>query len=380
MLKRLINRKKNNAAPPRFRLLNLFGPSATGCAYHHDNPVQVEGSLDRKKFSWKLSGEGSGPAVLAVSMENFIFRMVDISPDNPKVIAGQINRFLPFAAPDLTWLIIPVAGKSFIIALTRARWREIISGFVKGRKKPPFVIPSIVAAAIYHLWMHNGNGDLAVPVDSGYLLMCMRNGCAEKIEQYATIPDREVVIYDNPELIACGAAIYALIPHNFKTDLGGRRPFARFAIRPLLYAACCAFMTFFFIYSLYSKDLLTLEKLNNSISDIRQKTGSIEAVINRNKNIETTADFLHKFNDEYISPYLVMGDVAVNLPEKTFLTDFFIDAGKGYITGVSRDVTTLLELLSGRAYVSRAEFTTPVVRDAKGNERFQIGFEIEKDE
>jgi hypothetical protein len=134
----------------------------------------------------------------------------------------------------------------------------------------------------------------------------------------------------------------------------------------------------FLAYSVYSRNMDHLSAVTDSLTAIKKETRQVEAIMARNQKIRTTAEFLVRFNEGYISPYLVLGDITAHLPGDTYLIDFYMDAGKGYMTGISRDVTRDLETISSRPYMGVAEFSAPVVRDQKGNERFQIRFEIKK--
>ena len=74
----------------------LLGPTAGGCVYDEEKPVGVEGALKRKIFSWKIADKERIPDVVAVPMDRFVFRLIDLAPENRSVLAGQINRFFPF--------------------------------------------------------------------------------------------------------------------------------------------------------------------------------------------------------------------------------------------------------------------------------------------
>ena len=361
----------------------LLGPVSCGSVYGPEKPVYAKGYLKGERFDWKFPADKDPvPDAVAVPMDYFVFRLIDIPPENRDVLAGQISRFLPFPDSDVVWHLIPVAGRSFIMAMTGKQWKQIISGLKAGRQKQPFVIPALVAAALYHVWNHDDSEELAVPAGNGYLLMSIKNSSVNKIDFCETLHKednkRKVVVYDDDKLIACGAALYPLAPHKFDCDLSGRKPVAALTLRAFASVAIFCCMLLFFLYTVYARDMAMIKKVTDALDIIKKQTGRVETIMSRNEKIETTVEFLEKVNKNYISPYLVLGDIASILPEETYLMEFFIDAGKGHITGVSRDVTAVLETISERFYISTAEFTTPVVRDRKGMERFQISFEVTK--
>jgi hypothetical protein len=310
-------------------------------------------------------------------MEQFIFRLVDIPPENRKVLAAQIHRFLPLNPSDIVWQVVPVAGRSFIMALHRKAWEEVNARVKSGRRRP-IIIPSFIAMLLYHYWHHNGQGTMALPVESGYIMIVMTRGRVEQLELREEIPEEGVTLYDDDTLLACGAALYTLIPHPFSGDLRGHKPFPRLMGRLIAMVLFLLATGGFLAYSVYSRNVDHLSVVTDSLTAIKKETRQVEAIMARNQKIRTTAEFLVQVNEGYISPYLVLGDITAHLPGDTYLIDFYMDAGKGYMTGISRDVTGVLETVSGRPYMGVAEFSAPVVRDKKGNERFQIRFEIKK--
>jgi len=359
-------------------IFRLVTPIARGGVYGGDDSVCVEGSLRGKHFRWRRCEKEKSLQTVAVPMERFVFRLIDIPPANRRVLAGQVSKFLPLPDEEIVWQVLPVAGRSFIMALPRKDWQEIREKLKAGRRNPPFLIPSLVAAAIYHYWHHDGNGKLTLPACSGHIVADMVNGHLTGLDFRDGLPEDGGVTYDNQEIIACGAALYNLIPHPFGCELAGRRPFPRLISQSLgaMLLLCCS--AAFFFYATYTSDIKRLEKTNQALETIKQETLQVESVIARNRKIKTTADFLAKVDKDYISPYLILGDISSHLPPRTFLIDFFIDSGKGYLTGVTDDVTVVLEIISGRPYMAMTEFAAPVTRDNQGNERFQLRFEVKK--
>ena len=353
----------------------LVFSSACGAVYSREETVRVAGCLRGGKFV-RHTVQECEPDTVALDMENFVFRLIDIPPGNRKVLAGQIGSFLPFASQDIVWQVLPVEDQSFLIAMNSEKWREIQEKLKRKRGRLPFAIPSLVAALLYHLWHHAGNGALAVPAGDRFLLAHMADGRLQKIDYCDTIDHPNVVIYDRQEMLAGGAALYTLIPHGFEGDLNQRKPFPRLFRRAILSTAFACSLTVFFIFSVFQRDMTEFDLISEAITKIKMESRDIERIISRNKKIADTASFVEKVNREYISPYLVLGDITAHLGENTRLIDFFLDAGKGRMSGISRDVTGMLETISNRPYVAKVEFTTPIVRDNVGNERFQINFKI----
>ncbi|MEA2082645.1 MAG: hypothetical protein U9O82_00070 [Thermodesulfobacteriota bacterium] len=356
----------------------LVFSSACGAVYDQEETVSVEGCLHGGKFTWRRAAHDCEPDTVALDMGNFVFRLVDIPPGNQKVLAGQINSFLPFASQDIVWQVIPVADQSFLVAMNGEKWRQIQEKLKGKRGRIPFVIPSLVAALLYHIWHHTGDSVFAVPAGDRFLLAHMSDGYLQKIDYCDTIGHQDVVLYDRQEMLAGGAALYNLIPHGFEGDLNQRKPFPRLFRRTILSTALACSLGLFFIFSVFQRDMSELNLISDAITKIKKESRNIERIISRNQKIADTASFVEKVNREYISPYLVLGDIAAHLGENTRLIDFFLDAGKGRMSGISRDVTGMLETISNRPYVTKVEFTTPIVRDNVGNERFQINFQINR--
>lgn len=359
-------------------ILRLVTPVARGGVYDSQGLVCVEGSLRGKRFSWHPCDAATVPQTVAIPMERFIYRLIDIPPASRKVLSSQVSKFLPMPPEDIIWEVLPVAGRSFLMALPRTDWEQMAAKLRGDRQKPPMLIPSLVAAAVYHYWQHDGNGELALPTDSGCILMGMTNGQLERLELREGPPGEGVTVYGDQEIIACGAVLYSLVPHPFGRHLGGRKPFPRLLEQAVVATGllCCGLA--FLFYTIGGRDVAYLDRVKGALETIKEETRQVETTMLRNQKIETTANFLDTINADYVSPYLVLGDISAHLPPRAFLIDFFIEAGAGYLTGVSRDVTAVLQMVSSRPYIALAEFSAPVVLDKQGAERFQLRFELKK--
>lgn len=359
-------------------VLRLFSPAARGCALGPDGPVVAEGFLSGRKVQWSRAARPGAPETVAVPMDRFVFRTVEIPPGSRKVLAGQLGRFLPLPGAEAVWQVLPVGDRSFLIASPAPVLDAVMEEGGFGKKKP-FFISAAAAAVLHHLWLHDGEGVLAVPAGPDWLVIAMQGGAVTGVDLAETPPDGEdVVSYDDPEKIARGAALFSLAPSLVERDLMGKKPFPRLLGRALAASALAVAAAAVLLWSMTARDRDRLDRLEQALRELKSGTREIERIVSRNEKIEATADFLHKVNREYVSPYMVLADFTAALPEGTFLLDFFMDAGKGYVTGVSKDVTAVLEVVSARPYIDNAEFTTPVVRDNEGNERFQIGFSVRR--
>ncbi len=357
---------------------NLLVASTTGCYYGEEGLVCLNVGITGKNLKCQPVTGDSSRKTVAISMNYFAFRMLDIPATKESVIAGQIKRFLPFRSDKIIWRILPVRDHSFVIAIDEKKWGELTKQIApNGSSGKVLFISTLEAAIVDYLWTKGPDGILAVPVDSMWLVVVLEDGRISSIDYCENTPDNAIV-YETPERIARGAALFKLIPHGMGKDFRGRRPFPGIALRVLVSSFLLCTSILFFFLSVYYKNMHGLEKITEDIKKLQNETKQVEILLERNRKIENTAIFLQRLNHEYVSPYIVLNRISSVLPDHTYLTEFFIDDGRGYITGISSAASDVMEAISGLPFIKSAEFATPVVRDKKGVERFQINFTVKK--
>ena len=355
---------------------NLLWPSVR-VAMFGGAPKGFEVWLKGRNLSCGI-GNSQGLDIVIVPMELLVFRLVDIPSANRGVLGGQLGRFLPLSTESLVWTAIEVGQRSFVMAMTAERWAQVIADSPYGMKGKTLFIPSLLPALLHFNWQHGGNGRFALPVGSNFLHTTVVDGSITRIELREDIPDEESTIYNENEPLIQGAALYAMLPNKFNCTLHGRKPVPIVIKRYVALGVILAIAVAFVCYAEVINDTARLQQVNAAISEIRAKSKLVEDIITRNERISVTAEYLTGVNKDYVSPAMILTDISDRLPQNTVLDEFFVEAGNGYISGVSKDVSAVLVVISERPYMEHAEFATPVTRDKEGNERFQISFSVKK--
>ena len=111
-----------------------------------------------------------------------------------------------------------------------------------------------------------------------------------------------------------------------------------------------------------------LAGLSVQVDEIIKNKEEIKASLSRLKEVEKIQD---------INPLDVLKEVTVLLPEHTWLTDFQQKGEKIEVGGISESATSLISILESSPLFKDVSFSSPVIKNKEGTERFRMKIYIE---
>ena len=115
------------------------------------------------------------------------------------------------------------------------------------------------------------------------------------------------------------------------------------------------------------------EQLENEVGQNRAQAMQAQTLIDRKQTILERANFLMNQDRYKISFIRVLHELTRCLPDDTWITQFAINEGKIQIRGESLAAASVIRLIEQSEYFEKAEFRSPVVKNADGRkEQFHI--------